>query len=884
MELTKMLEMAAGRKLAPIVALVVAALFTGAVGATDYYVDAENGNDDWDGTSATRGEGDVGPKETLVGAMAISGLASGDIVHAAEGYYTNRTKNVSSAPYRVSVPAGVTLIADGRADATFIVGAEAPADAADRDKYGNGTGAIRCAYLYGDSKLVGFTVTGGRTPIGGNAGGVLGASSSYVMDCIVSNNVANNRAGAINTGGHVLRCLLTKNRAVSRVGHSVCSGKVYNCVCLDSFDSYCLYQTTAYNCTFAGTEGSSIRYGSAYNCICLKSDGGGNSFYNCYYVDKSDNTTTNETCVLTTAGKLALDTDYRPKIDSIAIDAGNGTLYPSTPAAIASELEKDFHESPRKIGAIDVGACEFDWRTMPASSGLEFSIETVEGGEKLRVWRNFTSDRLVTGFTYAGETVMFDDLAGGVWETTVVGSAVANSLRPIYAASRTDWYVNPDPAKGDDSNKGYHPDCPRRTLKAAMALAGRYHTVHAAPGRYEEGVCTNGTDLYRVAVPDHVSLVASGRADETFIMGAAATADAPDRDAYGNGTNSIRCASLGAHAKLVGFTVTGGRTPIGGHGGGVAGPTTAFVIGCILTNNVAQQRGGAIYSGPKAIRCLFRGNVAYRTNIGHSVAGSSVYNCVFAGAGDSYHVYMASIYSCTFMGGATACRDCNVYNSILIGGDSGKNKFYRCLLAGSLNTSADQSFANDGTLVDVPSSQRALDESYRPVTGNVAIDAGNAEYWTLPDDVSAEAKLDFAKGQRIYNGAVDIGAGEYDWRGVFGAKLHPGSARAQVTAASENVTTNALDGIVLTGGDSLEVSYSVRELASRICTFRAEVTGEGTVTARFGDEILVPDEAGLYTYTPAVGENLVSISFEGEGSAVVSGFAGPHVGGRFVIR
>ncbi len=90
MELTKMLEMAAGRKLAPIMAIVVAALFTGAAGATDYYVDAENGNDAWDGSSATRGEGDVGPKETLVGAMAISGLASGDIVHAAEGYYTNK--------------------------------------------------------------------------------------------------------------------------------------------------------------------------------------------------------------------------------------------------------------------------------------------------------------------------------------------------------------------------------------------------------------------------------------------------------------------------------------------------------------------------------------------------------------------------------------------------------------------------------------------------------------------------------------------------------------------------------------------------------------------------------------------------------------------------
>ena len=69
---------------------VAVALFSGALFATDYYVDANNGNDDWDGTSATRGAGDVGPKKTLVGAMAITGLGSGDVVHAAEGVYDEK--------------------------------------------------------------------------------------------------------------------------------------------------------------------------------------------------------------------------------------------------------------------------------------------------------------------------------------------------------------------------------------------------------------------------------------------------------------------------------------------------------------------------------------------------------------------------------------------------------------------------------------------------------------------------------------------------------------------------------------------------------------------------------------------------------------------------
>ena len=151
------------------VALVL--LFSGALFATDYYVDANNGNDDWDGTSATRGAGDVGPKKTLVGAMAITGLGSGDVVYAAEGYYTNGVAEVGTARYRVSVPARVHLVASGRASETFIVGEEAPAEAADRDAYGNGTGSMRCVQLNSGARLIGFTVTGGRTPAGSSGGG-----------------------------------------------------------------------------------------------------------------------------------------------------------------------------------------------------------------------------------------------------------------------------------------------------------------------------------------------------------------------------------------------------------------------------------------------------------------------------------------------------------------------------------------------------------------------------------------------------------------------------------------------------------------------------------------------------------------------------------------
>ena len=270
-------------------ALVIAtALVAGAVGATDYYVDAENGNDAWDGSSATRGEGDVGPKETLAGAMAISGLASGDIVHAAEGYYTNKVMGTAPALYRVKVPSGVKLIASGRADRTFIVGESSQASNEEGgDGYGNGPGAVRCVNLVNNSHVRGFTLTGGRTPTTKsdstcNGGAVYGSSTFYVTDCIVSNNMAYYRGGAFCSDGVITRCFISGNRAPhTRVGNSMVGGRAYNCVCKDAGDSYHFYSSTSYNCTFLG-PGTSIRNGTAYNSVFLVTDGGQSaSFKNC---------------------------------------------------------------------------------------------------------------------------------------------------------------------------------------------------------------------------------------------------------------------------------------------------------------------------------------------------------------------------------------------------------------------------------------------------------------------------------------------------------------------------------------------------------------------------------------------------------------------------
>ena len=534
---------------------VAVALFSGALFATDYYVDANNGNDDWDGTAAVAAAdvetSKIGPKQTLANVMAIEGLGSGDVVYAAEGYYTNGVALVGTARYRVKVPAKVKLVASGRADRTFIVGEAAPADAADRDSYGNGTGSMRCVNLASAAHLVGFTVTGGRTPVGttdgtSSGGGIGGSSDTFVFDCIITNNVSAYRGGAIYYGPRVVRCYFAYNRAINGNGNSTQGIYAYNCVCGPSPAGYHFYQGTSYNCTFIG---KSSRQANTYNAIVLGGDGGNDLMHNCYYVGNlGTGTTADETSKKCTAAELALDENYRPVWSNIAINVGLDANYPAFASAISSERTKDFHGNPRFIGTIDVGACEFDWRTLPAESGLEFSIETVEGGERLRVWRNLASEKLVKGFTYGDETVMFDDVAGGVWETTVTGLAIANSLAPIYEENQKDWYVNPDPAKGDDANPGYHPDCPKRTLVAVMARAKSGSVVHAAKGVYNEGE-VDGNTKNRVVIPNGVGLVSDEGAEETVIEGYTPVYYDGDVKKIG-GVGSVRCVSMGGTAYI----------------------------------------------------------------------------------------------------------------------------------------------------------------------------------------------------------------------------------------------------------------------------------------------------------------------------------------------
>ena len=102
-----------------------------------------------------------------------------------------------------------------------------------------------------------------------------------------------------------------------------------------------------------------------------------------------------------------------------------------------------------------------------------------------------------------------------------------------------------------------------------------------------------------------------------------------------------------------------------------------------------------------------------------------------------------------------------------------------------------------------------LDENFRPKTkDSPLVDFGNkAHYDKYFPTAWARFRTDrdYAGGQRIYNGEIDVGCGEYDFRGDFAAML---GQRAVISEMGPNVTTNVASNIVVPEGDAIVLSMS----------------------------------------------------------------------------
>ena len=917
--------------------------------ARHLYVSCEQADDSGDGLSPQSAY------RTIAAALSSPNLAPApdlNVVHVTKGVYDEGEMGSANDLSRAVVPSNVRLVADDKSEgATVIVGRKS--DNPPANCRGCGPGAVRCVKLATGARLEGFTLTGGHTyataSSSGNPGGGVECAdySSYIVDCVISNNVSF-RGG----GGHKGTYIRTKifSNFATEVGSGLYEGcYLYNCA-VNGNDGVGFYsagsRSIMVNCLF-GPSGTSIRAdgheessrSDAYNTVFMSPvltsknnmDKLKLRMHNCIAMDtvpqdveiKEDCTVTNG--FANAADKLSflgMDENFRPvkAVPGVLVNGGSNVMY-SLPANENPNI--DLAGALRiSGGAIDLGPYEADFtRTFAmiddkeggiSVEGIGAGITEVGQGESVTVTikRTFESDRLCVGFTVNGEFVDFEDYPDG-WTVNIEGGDLSNSLviQTKYVETSA-LYV--DSENGSDSNRGYHIACAKKTLAAAFTPAPAAGTVvYAAPGWYTNETMTVpdsnlGIQHYRVVIPNRVSLVSLEGADRTFIGGESSDQLSDHPRAQGCGEGAVACVKLGSASLLRGFTCFGGRTKIkykaeggyiGNSGGGVHG--NGIAEDCVFDDCRAYRGGGACYA--EAIRrCRFRN--CSSVDLGAAINEClNVYNCVFDACTNGSYVasYSKPIVNSVFLPNCGAniavyyIKDhqtypysvSNVMNSAVFCAPF-KHPVYTCCAFMQVSDIEGVSLG-EGSMI-VPASRFTVldvadmnaDGSLRE--GSTLIDAGSNLLYR------AEAgNVDLAKGQRVYNGTIDIGAFEYDWRGEFAKALSP-SRRFTVMEAGANVTKDAVGGISLAGGDTVCAEWAWSNGSSRDISFEVSVSGEGVFSYSLcgGDPVAVDCAGGK---AEVVLKNVSSpmnlkMEFSGGGTAQVSSFRRSDNGTKLIVR
>ena len=523
-----------------------------------------------------------------------------------------------------------------------------------------------------------------------------------------------------------------------------------------------------------------------------------------------------------------------------------------------------------------------------ASAGVSITGDITEAGtyavpagvtRTFRIARSNETTKFVSGIEVNGEFFNFYDYPNGK-EFAIDGNDILSSvsIKVVYDDDVKELFV--DRVNGSDSNCGLYTNLAFQSLAKAASIAKANWAILVQPGVYDNEVSNpeardTATPLNRVTLPDDVTLKALGSAAETIVMGA--KSDAPNATANGCGTNAVRCIKLGARCKVIGLTVSGGRTlavdsEATGHGGGIHGTSSgnSVVIDCVVTNCCAYRGGGT--KNMTAYRCLYINNLVEHT--GPAAYQGTQCGCLF----NNCDPYSSTTYNCTFLRGGYA-RAGTHYNALCLS-DGGKYingpVFHRCYFTYTPNTYSTPVL--DADCVITNAAALPVDARGCPTAGSLAIDAGRTDYFEKI--AAAYRDVDVFGGQRVYNGAVDVGCGEYDWRGDFAKTLAKKGVAVEVATA--NVTTNLEAGVDVPAGETLKLKLVLKTDGK--VSFKAVAEDGAVVAVTVGGEPVTPGEGGQVEFEALAGETEVEIAVTGEGQATVSDVVLPKRGALLLIR
>ena len=877
-----------------------------------YYADAEHGNNDWDGTTDYENRDESllkGPKKTLQAAHDVAAKGSESagypIVLVAPGTYNSNVTNVyyddKEMAYpckrRLTVTKGIGFIATAGAERTFIVGA--------RDQStsnGCGPDAVSGVYFnysaYGTvfSFMQGFTITGcyhpsTQTKLCQRAAFCTSSSQyAYVLDCVISNNVADQYSAACY--GTYMRTKFLENEARQFI---ILAGNYVSCLFAGN-------RITVGNGT---AQNSSLGDGSQNYYFCTidlrnsrepsgrkRLDHGNASLYGCLaygLTDKSRATGSNWHDSIATDEPVFADADnrdYRVGMLSPAID---GALVANLAVAAQRHRSADLggRMPVENNGKIRIGAV---WNEPPLAatrivgvggnvsvSGASAGTHVVTSANEITVTASQTATRPFVGFEVDGEMIEMSGNTYSFTPSTADGSAT--TVRAVYTNV---WYVAQN--GGSDANDGGSWARAKATIGAATALAASNDVIRVGPGTYGPAETAgkhtaNANSLSRVIIPKFVTVESTEGAEKTFIVGA--PSDDAGANAVGNGPGAIRCVNAKNGAVLRGFTLTGGHTEktassstssYDHYGAAVLVPSDAraTIEDCVVSNNYSHW---ATMWKTDVKRCRIIGNSdnAGTGTDAHYPAGfeCSYVGCIISGnKGNGTVGAPARVENCTFGTGNVMHNGGSpqllhrgnphrcVINSLFLDSNVrwyGTVYATNCIFAVNASSGGTLDAANCGNCLFGQSAAKLNVTDYKPNPGSIAIDYGDNELASF--DLARET--DILGTPRVLNVNVDVGAVEYDWRSKFAQELY---RRFTITEASPSVTTNAAGGLVIGGGEGLPALPYVAGTFSSAGKYELALSLTGGSLAVYAGDALVAessdpgDQAMVFRITDATEE------------------------------